>query len=209
MLRQSIASLMLIEQNFFVYTSRKFGLAWATLLVLSALAHGARPEKVMPTTLCKIFSNPDKFAGSVVRIRAQYFGPFEVSALSDPSCDRPILFEASEMAKETAIDATSYPQAHEAALENEKDWNKFYELTSGRMGTLGEDYDVFATFTGRLDHCKNLGIGADGLGNCFGDTGRSEFRLVVWTLSDVTTQEKKNALSPTRSKLPDKLSDNR
>jgi hypothetical protein len=193
-----------------VHTTRRVALAFAIVLVRSAyVAGGPANSEALNTNICEISDKPSEYEGKLVRIRAVYAGTFESSELLDRSCGKSVWFTTSEgNASVAAIVVYSpYPKVPEVPVElvKDKEYEKFTKLAYATVENLQAEYEVTATFTGRIDRCKDFKLSKNGIGNGFGQRGRSEFQLVLRSVSDVNATEAKGILQPTRSALPDHI----
>ena len=194
---------------FDVHTSGRVASAWAIVLVCSYVATGQRTSEVVNTTICKISNKPSAYVGKLVRIRAVYAGSFEGSYLADPTCGKSVWFTTPEgNANVAAIVVHSpYPKMPDTTFQlvKDKEYDKFTKLAYARLENLQPEYDVTATFIGRIDRCKDFKLDKKGFGNGFGQMGQSEFQLVLRSVSDVNAEEAKSIVEPTRSAIPDHI----
>jgi hypothetical protein len=66
-------------------------------------------------------------------------------------------------------------------------------------------YKVTATFTGRLDRCRNFKLGRDWVGNGFGLMGQSEYQFILLSVSDINVRPATFGPETIPSTLPDRL----
>lgn len=80
------------EDTVRVRLTAKFSSAVAILLTCQSVLLAQSPQKIVRTSICKIFSKPSAYDGKLVRIRAVYSGSFEGSYIFDPKCGRDVWF---------------------------------------------------------------------------------------------------------------------
>jgi len=196
--------------NVDVHTTRVAS-ALAIALVCSFVAAGQTSVEAVNTTICKISSKPSAYDGKLVRIRAVYVGSFEGSYLEDPTCGKSVWFTTPEGNQNVAaiVVHTPNPVVPDASfrLAKDKEYDKFTKLAYSTVENLKPKYQVTATFTGRIDRCKDFKLDKNGFGSGFGQMGQSEFQLVLRSVSDVNAEDAKGIglLEPTRSAIPDHI----
>ncbi len=195
--------------NVDVHTSGRVASALAVVLVCSYLATGQTTIEAVDTTICKISSKPSAYDGKLVRIRAVYAGSFEGSYLGDHTCGKSVWFTIPEGNANVAaiVVHAPHPKVPDVAFQlfKDKEYYKFTKLAYATVENLQPEYQVTATFTGRIDRCKDFKLDEKGFGNGFGQMGQSEFQLVLRSVSDVNAEEAKGILEPTRSAVPDHI----
>jgi hypothetical protein len=186
----------------------KISSAVAILLTCQSALLAQSPQKIVGTSICKIFSKPSAYDGKLVRIRAVYAGSFEGSYLFDPKCGKDVWFT-------TPISAVAvsglYPKVAEPSfsLIEDKEYQKFKHFAYPTAENLQPSYRVTATFTGRIDQRKGFKIEKNAFGNGFGHLGGSEFQFILRSVSDVAAEEAKGNLEPTQSVLRNQIPEHR
>jgi hypothetical protein len=187
--------------NVDVPTSGRVASVLAAVLVCSYVAAGQTTSEAVDTTICKISNKPSAYNGKLVRIRAIYAGSFEGSYLGDPTCGKSVWFTTPAI-----VVHTPYPKVPDATFQlvEDEEYDKFTKLAYATVENFQPEYQVAATFTGRIDRCKDFKLDKKGFGNGFGQMGQSEFQLVLRSVSDVNAEEAKG-IEPTRSAIPDHI----
>ncbi len=192
----------------------KIGMPLVVLLTCQQvmLAQSPKPALVVSGS-CKIYSNPSAYDGVMVRIRAVYSGSFEGSYLSDIKCfDKSLWFTAPEGIASMAaanLGGRSYPKVAEPdfTLVKDKEYEKFTRFAYATVENLEPAYRVTATFTGRLDRCRDFRLGKNWVGNGFGQMGQSEYQLVLKSVSEIDVEQATGHVETVPSKLPDDISE--
>lgn len=177
---------------------------------------GALAAQTVDTSVCEILANPQSFDGKTVRIKGTVIAGFDEFAIKDSSCGQavnaiwvaypegtkakagPVAFLQIQLARNnpaTASDTNRPP----VKLDKSKDFKQFDSLLSTPYKSHGMclgcvRYTVTATLVGRLDGVKEAGLVRDNAGravaaNGFGNLNRYSARLVVQSVSDVSSQE--------------------
>jgi len=195
--------------NVDVRTSGRVASAWAIVLGCSSIAAGQTISEVVKTTICKISNKPSAYEGKLVRIRAVYAGSFEGSYIIDPTCGKSVWFTTPEGNANVAASVVQSPylKAPDTTFQlvKDKEYDKFTKLAYATVANLQPEYEVAATFTGRIDRCKDFKLDKKGFGNGFGQMGQSKFQLVLRSVSDVNAKEAKGIVEPRRSAMPDHI----
>jgi len=184
----------------------QFKAASSVLLVVSAVASAQHQPTPVKTNVCKLFGNPSAFDGKIVQIKATFSGSWEGEYLRDAKCEKAIWFTTPEGSPGVA--AMVVPADHPTprpltfALVKDADYEKFTRYAYATVENLQREYEVTATFTGRIDHCNGFKKNPDGFGNGFGHMGASEFQFVMKSVSDVVAEQSKTILTPSTSTGP-------
>ena len=145
----------------------------------------------------------------MVTLEAVYAGSFEGSYLIDPICRKSVWFTTPEgNANLAAITVhVPYPKTPERNFQliKDEDYEKFRKFAYLMVENFQPEYEVTARFTGRIDRCKDFKVDKNGLGNGFGQMGRSELQLLLQSVSDVKTKKAEGVLTPRRSVLSDEI----
>jgi hypothetical protein len=178
----------------------------AIFLAWSYFAVGQTTTETVNTTICKISHRPAPFEGKLVRIKAVYAGSFEGSYLLDPACGKSVWFTTPDESANIAavLGDSAYPKVPEATFDlvRDKEYEKFTNLAYAAVENFQPEYEVTATFTGRIDRCNDFKVNKKGFGNGFGQMGLSEFQFVLHSLADVNAKKAEGLVEPTRSALP-------
>jgi len=131
--------------------------------VLCSLGVSAQsPQKERTRDDCSVYDAPPTFEGRMVTIRAVYSPtPFEGDYLLDTECKKGMWFTTPTGAHFGAI-LTSHSQAkvHEPTFEviKDKQYEQFIQFAYARTANLEPEWQVTATFKGRLDRSKNFAL---------------------------------------------------
>lgn len=152
------------EDTVRVRLTAKFSSAVAILLTCQSVLLAQSPQKIVRTSICKIFSKPSAYDGKLVRIRAVYSGSFEGSYIFEPKCGRDVWFTTPIAA--VAVSGF-YPKVAEPSfsLIDDEEYEKFKRFAYPTAENLQPSYRVTATFTGRIDHRKGFKIEKNAFGN--------------------------------------------
>ncbi len=180
-----------------------------SLFVVTALSAQSSQTKV-----CDIAANAAQLDGKVVQLKGTVISGFDVFVIEDSSCPQakiwldypegskaksgPVARMSLQLAKNSPGNAAARDRAP-IKLDKNKDFKQFDSalatLYKGTALCLGcGKFNVSATFVGRLDAVANVGESKDGSGKFtavsgFGNMNRYPLRLVLQSVSDVTTQE--------------------
>ena len=176
-----------MEHNVDVNLEQKCGLAVAILLTSHFLV-AQSPEKPLDTTICKLTANPSAYIGTFVRIRAVYIGPFEGEGLHDPNCKQ------GQWNGKSAIRLVA--SEDKSKVIKDREYDKFQRFAYATTGCCAApEYKVTATFIGQI------------VGRNVRRHKESNWHFVLRSVSDVVAEEPDEAITPTRSPLPDRLPD--
>jgi hypothetical protein len=185
------------------------------LMIFVMVPLSARAQMV-DSTVCDILANPQSFDGKIVRIKAVAIAGFEEFALKGEGCNQmvnaiwlsypegtkgkagPAAFLRLQLAKNHPATIVNVSRAP-IMLDKNKDFKDFDNFLSTPAKTsalcLGcVKSMVAATFVGRLDGAKDVGLIRDsggkviGLGG-FGHLNRYSARLVLQSVSEISQQE--------------------
>lgn len=172
--------------------------------------------QVVDTSVCDILANPQSFDGKIVRIKGVVIAGFEEFAIKGSGCDRtlnsiwldypagtkgkagPAAFLRLQLGKNNPAETLDVNRPP-ITLDKNKDFKSFDTFLSTPAKTNGMclgcvKFTVTATLVGRLDGTKDTGLIRDskgkviGLGG-FGNLNRYNARLVLQSVSDVSSQE--------------------
>lgn len=188
---------------------------FALILFCSAAACPSSAQ-VVDASACDILANPQSFDGKTVRIKGTVIADFDVFAVKASGCNQgadaiwlaypegtkakagPAAFVQLQLARNNPAPAASSNRPA-VKLEKNKDFKQFDSLLSTPYKTGGMclgcvRYTVTATLVGRLDGTKGTGIARDNAGkfvstNGFGNLNRYSARLVLQSVSNVTSEE--------------------
>ncbi len=186
-------------------------LALSCLLIPVSLS-----AQVVDTAVCDILSNPQSFDGKFVRIKGTAVAGFGEFAINGSGCNQavnaiwlaypegskgkagPATFLRLQLAKNNPAVINSVSRAT-VTLDKNKDFKEFDKLLSTPAKTEGlcpgcVKFSVNATFVGRLDGTKDIGLQRDAAGKAigvsgFGNLNRYSARLVLQSVSEITPQE--------------------
>ena len=172
--------------------------------------------EIMDSTVCDILANSQSFDGKIVRVKGVVVAGFEEFAIKGAGCNQTI--NAIWLAYPEGTKGKACPAAllrlqlagnHPATvvnvnrapitLDKNRDFKEFDTLLSAPAKANGMclgcgKFTVTATFVGRLDGAKDTGLIHDsggkvtGLGG-FGNLNRYSARLVLQSVSDISSQE--------------------
>jgi hypothetical protein len=168
------------------------------------------------STVCEILANPQAFDGKVVRIKGVVIAGFEEFVIKGTGCNQtlnaiwldypegtngkagPAAFMRLQLGKNHPATVANVNRAP-IKLDKNKDFKDFDNLLSTAAKTNAicpgrVKFTVTATLVGRLDGTKDTGLLRDGAGNViglsgFGNLNRYNARLVLQSVSDVSSQE--------------------
>lgn len=172
--------------------------------------------QIIDSTVCDILANPQSFDGKIVRIKGVVIAGFEEFSIKGSGCGQmvnaiwlaypegakgkagPAAFLRLQLGKNYAVAATKASRAP-VTLDKNRDFKEFDKLLSTPAKTNGVclgcvKFTVTATLVGRLDGTKDTGLirasggKVAGLGG-FGNLNRYNARLVLQTVSDISSQE--------------------
>jgi len=188
---------------------------FALLFVCCSLAPSAKSQ-VVDASVCDVLRNPASFDGKIVRLKGTVVAGFEDFAITDTSCDAavgaiwldypegtkgkagPAAMLRLSLAKNNPANVTTAARTP-VKLEKNKDFKDFdsllatpYKMSAVCMGC--PRYQVTATLVGRLDSSGDVGVERDSSGKVtgvsgFGNLNEYHARLVVQSVSDVTSKE--------------------
>jgi hypothetical protein len=177
---------------------------------------GSLAGQVVDATPCDILANPQSFDGKIVRLKGTVIAGFEEFAIQASGCKQPadaIWLSYPEGTKGKAGPAAyvrmqlgrnnpgsaASPNRPAVKLEKNKDFKQFDSLLStpyknGGMCLGCVRFVVTATLVGRLDGTNDTLVSRDAVGKFvgvsgFGNLNRYRARLVLQSVSDVTSQE--------------------
>jgi hypothetical protein len=187
-----------------------------TLFLFCSVLASTLGAQTVDTSICEILANPQSFDGKTVRIKGTVIAGFDEFAIKDASCGQavnaiwvaypegtkakagPVAFLQIQLARNNAVTAsdTNRPPVK---LDKSKDFKQFDSLLSTPYKSRGiclgcVRYTIHATLVGRLDGAKEAGLVRDNAGrvvaaNGFGNLNRYSARLVLQSVSDVSSQE--------------------
>ncbi len=185
-------------------------------VVLMCLISCCLHAQVVDATVCDILKDPASFNGKIVRIKGTVSASFDRFSIEGPGCGQEvngIWLSYPEGAKGKAgpiamvelqpahnftgtVDAT---QRTPVTLDKSKEFKQFDSQLAAQfkeesMCLACSKFKVSATLVGRLDSVAKAGIKRDSAGKIVGWTGFGNLstytaRLVLQSVSDVTTQE--------------------
>jgi hypothetical protein len=172
--------------------------------------------QVVDSTICDILANPQSFDGKIVRIKGVVIAGFEEFAIRGSGCSQtinaiwlaypegtngkagPAAFVRLQLGKNHTAIITNVSRAP-LTLDKNKDFKEFDSLLSTSAKTSGlclgcPKFTVAATLVGRLDGTKDTGLVRDSEGKViglsgFGDLNRYSARLVIQSVSEISSQE--------------------
>ena len=172
--------------------------------------------QIVETTVCDILGNPQSFDGKIVRIKGVVTSGFEEFAVRGSGCNQlvnsiwlaypvgtkgkagPSAFLRLQLGKNSPAAVTDASRTP-VTLDKNKDFKDFDNLLSTPAKTNGlclgcPKFTVTATLVGRLDGTKDTGLIRDSGGKViglsgFGNLNRYNARLVLQSVSDVSSQE--------------------
>jgi len=187
-----------------------------TLILFCSAATCPLSAQVVDASACDILANPQSFDGKTVRIKGTVIAGFDEFAVKASGCNHvantiwlaypegtkakagPVAFVQLQLGRNNPAPAASSNRPA-VKLEKNKDFKQFDSLLSTPYNTGGMclgcvRYTVTATLVGRLDGTKDTGVIRDNAGkfvgvNGFGNLHRYSARLVLQSVSDVTSQE--------------------
>jgi hypothetical protein len=146
----------------------------AVLLILGIFGRLARAETTpVPSTICEIVRNPDRFDNKLVKLQATLAGNFEISAIHDPAHDDcgSLWFTYAGGGPEASVSInTLTPDAPRPVVQLRRDsaFQHFQDMVSTKMyprkrgiGCMDcARYEVSATMTGMVEYAgPNKGFG--------------------------------------------------
>ena len=172
--------------------------------------------QTVDTTVCDILANPQSFDGKTVRIKGVVIAGFEEFAITASGCNQtinaiwlaypegtkgkagPAALLRLQLGKNHAASISNVSHAP-VTLDKNKDFKDFDNFLSSPVKTNGiclgcVKFTVTATLVGRLDRAKDTGLIRDnggrviGIGG-FGNLNRYSARLVLQSVSEITSQE--------------------
>ena len=204
-------------------------LAFVFVFAFSCCLHA----QAVDTTVCDILKNPQSFNGKIVRIKGTVEAGFDQFVVKGPDCGQKVndiwlaypegtkaksgaaLVLELQPAKNFAGTVEAAEQRAAVTLDKSKDFKQFDSALSSSFKGDGlcigcGRYRVTATLVGRLDGAK-AGIVRDKTGKIvaiggFGNLNTYTARLVLQSVSDVSTQEidySKSAAATKGEVLPD------
>ena len=204
-----------------------FIFAAACLLQAPAVA------QAVDTTVCNILANPQSFDGKVVRIKGTVVAGFDQFIVKGDKCGQPVdgiwlAYPQGSKAKAGPVALLELQPARNFSgkfqteqrqpvkLEKDKSFKQFDSLLAqphvkGAGLCLGcTRYEVTATLVGRLDGVKDASLQRDAAGKIigfggFGNLNAYPARLVLQSVSDVTSKEIDYSKADTLSKGEAKL----
>lgn len=187
-----------------------------TLILFCAAVTSSLAAQVVDASACDILANPQSFDGKIVRIKGTVVAGFEDFAVKTSGCNQiagaiwlaypegtkakagPVAVVQLQLGRNNAASIAN-PNRPSVKLEKNKDFKQFDSLLSTPYKTGGmclgcARYTVTATLVGRLDGTKDTGVIRDKDGKFvsvsgFGNLNRYNARLVLQSVSDVTSQE--------------------
>ena len=191
-------------------TSLSFLLRLLTLACSTILSTGKAAEVVpasLKTSVCEIATSPQDFDGKFVTLRATMLAGFEVFVLKDSArtdC-RDIWLDIEERAPVVYLPfASLQPKQHRRTVHVVKDaaYERFIELLvpemhvlSGRAYLENKQFEVTATFTGRLDHSRSR-IGG------FGHLAAHRTRLLLRSVEELVGRDLSATYNPRKYVTP-------
>jgi hypothetical protein len=186
------------------------------LLLFCLMLTGSLAAQIVATSACDVLANPQSFDGKIVRIKGTVIAGFDEFLIRASGCNQsvggiwlaypdgtkgkagPVAFVRLQLSHNNpASVATSSRPA--VKLDKNKDFKQFDSLlaTPPKVGGLCLGcvrYTVTATLVGRLDAVKDAGVVRDSAGRFvsvagFGNLNRYPARLVLQSVSDVSSQE--------------------
>jgi hypothetical protein len=185
-------------------------------LVSCLMIPSSASAQVVESTVCDILANPQSFDGKIVRIKGVVTSGFEEFGIKGSGCDQtvntiwlaypegtkgkagPSAFLRLQLGKNSPVVVTNSSRAP-VTLDKNKDFKDFDNLLATPAKTNGlclgcPKFTVTATLVGRLDGTKDAGLIRDGAGKVtglsgFGNLNRYNARLVLQSVSDVSSQE--------------------
>ena len=191
-------------------------LCMALTLMSCFMAPSFLSAQVVDSTVCEILANPQSFDGKMVRIKGTVIAGFEEFAITGWGCNQtinsiwlaypegakgkagPAAFLRLQLGKNHPAAVANFSRTP-VTLDDNKDFKDFDNLLSTPAKTNGlclgcVKFTVTATLVGRLDGTKDTGLIRDGAGNVigiggFGQLNRYSARLVLQSVSDISSQE--------------------
>lgn len=188
----------------------------ALTLMSCLMAPSFLSAQVVDSTVCEILANPQSFDGKMVRIKGTVIAGFEEFAITGWGCNQtinsiwlaypegakgkagPAAFLRLQLGKNHPAAVANFSRTP-VTLDDNKDFKDFDTLLSSPAKTSGlclgcVKFTVTATLVGRLDGTKDTGLIRDGAGNVigiggFGQLNRYSARLVLQSVSDISSQE--------------------
>ena len=172
--------------------------------------------QIVDSTVCDILTNPQSFDGKIVRIKGVVIAGFEEFAIRGSGCSQtinaiwlaypegtngkagPAAFLRLQLGKNHPAIITSVGRAP-LTLDKNKDFKEFDNALSTPAKTSGlclgcPKFTVTATLVGRLDGTNDTGLIRDSDGKViglsgFGNLNRYNARLVLQSVSEISSQE--------------------
>jgi len=172
--------------------------------------------QVVDTTVCDILSNPQSFDGKIVRVKGVAIAGFEEFAIQGTGCNQvvnaiwlaypegtrgkagPTVSMRLQLGKNNPAVVPNVSRSR-VTLDKNKEFKEFDKLLSTQAKTDGVcpgcvKFTVAGTFVGRLDGSKDVGLSRDAGGkvvglNGFGNLNRYNARLVLQSVSEISSQE--------------------
>jgi hypothetical protein len=185
-------------------------------ILSSLIIPSSASAQVVESTVCDILANPRSFDGKIVRIKGVVTSGFEEFAIEGSGCNQivnaiwltypegtkgkagPSAFLRLQLGKNSLAAVTNVSRTP-VTLDKNKDFKDFDSLLATPAKTNGmclgcPKFTVTATLVGRLDGTKDTGLIRDSSGKVtglvgFGNLNRYNARLVLQSVSDVSSQE--------------------
>jgi hypothetical protein len=188
----------------------------SSIFLFCFLMVGFVKAQTVDAQVCDILAAPQSFDGKIVRIKGTVIAGFEEFSIVGPGCNQkvngiwldypentkgkagPAAIMQLQLARNNSAGAAGTNRSP-VKLDKNKDFKQFDSLLStpykGSGMCLGcTRYRVKATLVGRLDGSKDTGLVRDSAGkfigvNGFGNLNLYQARLVLQSVSDVTSEE--------------------
>lgn len=179
---------------------------------------GSTSAQTIDTSVCEVLANPQLLDGKTVRIRGTVIAGFDEFAVKDASgCSGPasaiwlaypegtkgkagpVAFLQVQLSRNNPATPPAVSNRHMVKLDRNADFKQLDSLLSTPVKLAGMclgcvRYTAAAVLVGRIDGVKDAGLVRDSAGkvvavNGFGNMNRYTARLVLQSVSDVTSQE--------------------